>query len=418
MNRLVLSIAAILLAGMQIATAKQQHADLVVAADGSGNFRSLTEALQSLPMYNYQRYVVYVKNGVYNEKILIDRDYLTIVGESKDSTIIEFSQLRSDWQARPDYIGAAVINITSDDVILENLTVRNTQPEVGPHAFAIYGTGTRTILLNCNVTSNGGDTVSLWNYKNGMYYHAGCYFEGSVDFVCPRGWCYIRDSRFYENSKTAAIWHAAVTNKAQKMVLENCSFDGVPGYNLARHHYEAQFFFLNCSFSETMINKPVFYHHYPKEPEKNRPYFYGNRYFYFNCHRTGGDYDWHADNLTSWPHGIKPDDVDAEWAFDGKWSPESTRAPEVVKFEIKGDSLVLLFFNELLCVRGKPVLQTSAGKKLTFREGQGRDILSFTCNQVITEKDFESPIAFFSGEILGNTATVSERKISLLHLAQ
>lgn len=407
-----------LLGSLHMASAQKQHADLVVAADGTGNFKSLTEALQSLPMYNYQRYVIYLKNGVYNEKILIDRDYLTIVGESKDSTIIEYSQLRSDWQAKPDHIGAAVINITSDDVILENLTIRNTQPQVGPHAFTIYGTGTRTILLNCNVTSNGGDTVSLWNYKNGMYYHAGCYFEGGVDFVCPRGWCYIRDSRFYENSETAAIWHAAVTNRDQKMVLVNCSFDGVQGYNLARHHYEAQFFFLNCSFSETMTDKPVYYYHYPKEPDKNRPYFYGDRYFYFNCHRTGGDYAWHADNLTSWPQGLIPDDVDAAWAFDGKWSPESTKAPEAIMFEIRNNSTLEVFFDELLCVRGKPVLSTSTGKKLTFREGQGRDILSFTSDQEIAPKDFALPVSVISGEILGNFATVSERKISMLHLAQ
>lgn len=418
MSRFILFLSALLLAGMQAATAQQRFADLVVASDGTGNYKSLTEALQSLPMYNYQRYVIYVKNGVYNEKIRIDRDYLTIVGESKDSTIIEYSQLRSDWQAKPDYIGAAVINITSDDVILENLTIRNTQPEVGPHAFTIYGTGTRTMIINCNVTSNGGDTVSLWNYKNGMYYHAGCRFEGAVDFVCPRGWCYIRDSRFYENSKTAAIWHAAVINKDQKLVLEHCSFDGVPGYNLARHHYEAQFFFLNCSFSETMTDKPVYYYHYPKEPEKNRPYFYGNRYYYFNCHRTGGDYSWHADNLVSWPHGLKPDDVDAEWTFDGQWSPESTKAPGAVKFEIKGDSLLWIYFNELLCVRGKPVLQTSTGSKLIFREGQGRDILSFAGDRPITEKDLKSPVRIISGELLGNTATVSERRISVLHLAQ
>ncbi len=89
----------------------------------------------------------------------------------------------------------------------ENLTIENNQPEVGPHAFAVYGTGTRTIIENCKVLSKGGDTVSLWNYKTGMYYHAGCTFEGSVDFVCPRGWCFIKNSKFFELKQTASIWH-------------------------------------------------------------------------------------------------------------------------------------------------------------------------------------------------------------------
>jgi pectinesterase len=167
-----------------------------------------------------------------------------------------------------------------------------------------------------------------------------------------------------------------------------------------------------------MIDRPIFYYHYPNEPEKNRPYFYGNRYYFFNCHRTGGDFAWHADNLALWPQGLNPDDVDATWTFDGKWDPESTKAPEAVKFEIQNDSLLVLFFNELLCVRHKPVLQTYTGKKLTYREGQGRDILSFKCDQPVLEKDLESPVLIISGEILGNTATLSERKISVLHLAQ
>jgi pectinesterase len=394
-----------------------RHADITVAADGSGNFTSLTEALNAMPMYSYQRFVILVKNGVYDEKILIDRDYLTILGESKDSTIIQYDQLRSDWQAKPDYIGAAVVNITADDVILENLTIRNTQPQVGPHAFAVYGTGTRTMLLNCKVISNGGDTVSLWNYKNGMYYHADCYFEGGVDFVCPRGWCYISNSKFYENSKTAAIWHAAVTNKDQKMVLVNCSFDGVQDYHLARHHYEAQFFLVHCVFSETMADKPIFYYHYPNEPEKNRPYFYGDRHYFYDCHRTGGDYGWHHNNDSIWPGQVSPDEVTAAWTFDGKWDPESTTPPVITGYKIK-ESKLLLYFNELLCIRGKPTLRTSTGKVLTFMEGQGRDILGFTGDKILEQADIAAPMEVLSGEILGNISSAKERPVVVLSLIQ
>ncbi|MFX0137537.1 MAG: hypothetical protein ACFFDN_28120, partial [Candidatus Hodarchaeota archaeon] len=128
------------------------------------------------------------------------------------------------------------------------MTIENSQPEIGPHAFAIYGTPNRTIIVNCNVVSKGGDTVSLWNYKQGMYYHANCFFQGAVDFVCPRGWCYIRDSRFYEVKETATLWHAGNYHPDQKFVLVNCSFDGVKGFQLGRHHYEAQFFLLDCNF--------------------------------------------------------------------------------------------------------------------------------------------------------------------------
>lgn len=179
----------------------QEKRLIIVAQDGSGDFRTITAAVLSLPMFNYQRTVIFIKNGSYNEKIKIEKDFVTLRGEDREKTVIYYSQLRSDWDAKKDSIGPAVINIFADDIILENMTIKNTQPEIGPHAFAIYGVGTRTIILNCNVISKGGDTVSLWNYKEGMYYHSGCYFEGAVDFVCPRGWCFIKDSKFYEVKK-------------------------------------------------------------------------------------------------------------------------------------------------------------------------------------------------------------------------
>ncbi|OYV85517.1 MAG: hypothetical protein B7Z63_05395, partial [Ignavibacteriae bacterium 37-53-5] len=182
---------------------------IVVAKDGSGNFTTITQAINALPMFSYQRVVIFIKNGVYNEKIRLTQDYVTLRGESRDSTIIEYDQLRTDWIAHKDTIGPAVVNIRADDIVLKDLTIENTEPEIGPHAFAVYGDGTRTIILNCNVFSKGGDTVSLWDYKTGMYYYADCSFRGAVDFVCPRGWCFVRDSKFYEIKKGAAsIWHA------------------------------------------------------------------------------------------------------------------------------------------------------------------------------------------------------------------
>ncbi|MBN2350251.1 MAG: hypothetical protein JXJ22_15535, partial [Bacteroidales bacterium] len=237
---------------------KNNEFDIVVALDGSGDFTTISSAIASLPVYNYERTVIYVKNGIYHEKLRIEQDYTTLLGESVDSTIIQFGQLRDDWEKVRDAIGSAVINIYADDVIINNLTVINTQPEIGPHAFCIYGTGTRTILLNCNIKTKGADAVSLWNYKNGMYYHANCHFEGAVDFVCPRGWCYIVNSSFYEVKKSASIWHAGASDESQKFVIKNSSFDGVEGFKLGRHHYEAQFYLINCKFSKNMANVPIY----------------------------------------------------------------------------------------------------------------------------------------------------------------
>ncbi len=122
------------------------------------------------------------------------------------------------------------MNINGDDVILDRLTVENSQPDTSVHAFAVMGSGTRTLLTDCRLLSRGGDTVALWNYKEGLYYHARCEFRGAVDMVCPRGWCFIRDSRFFEVKRTAAVWHAGSWDPEQKLVIKDSEFDGVSGF--------------------------------------------------------------------------------------------------------------------------------------------------------------------------------------------
>ncbi|MCK9208348.1 MAG: pectinesterase family protein [Salinivirgaceae bacterium] len=381
-----------------------------VAKDGSGDFTTIQRAIESLPMYCYERVVIFVKKGVYNEKIRIDRDYITLVGESRENTRIEYNQLRDDWNKNPDAIGPAVVNIFADDVILKNLTIENTQPEVVPHAFAIYGTGTRTILKNCTVTSKGGDTVSLWNYKQGMYYHDSCYFEGAVDFVCPRGWCYISNSTFFEHKNTAAVWHAAPVNPNQKMVLYNCDFQGADSFYLARHHYDAQFYFIDCRFPALMRNKSIEHVFDQEHPEKNRPYLYGDRYYFYHCSRSAGNYAWFADNTQIWPKNTTPQTVTPEWTFDGNWNPETKELLEVKKITCEKGSL-FLYFDALVMPVGKLVIKSQSDVLFTYLTGVGRDRLEFTSSEIFPTDDLSKPFIIVSGQIQNISATLEPQKI-------
>lgn len=390
----------------------QEKRFITVAQDGSGDFKTITAAIQSLPMFVYQRTVIFVMNGSYNEKIRIDQDYTTLRGESREKTILHYSQLRTDWLAKKDSIGAAVININGDDFILENMTVENTQPQIGPHAFTIYGTGTRTIWLNCNLMSKGGDTVSLWDYKTGMYYHANCYFEGAVDFVCPRGWCFIRDSKFYEVKNTAAIWHAGGDNINQKFVIVNSSFDGVKGFELGRHHYEAQFYLIDCKFSANMSERPIYRVTYPNEPQKERPFNWGPRYYYLNCTSNGNNYDWFNDNLATAAGAPKKTDLTPAWTFDGKWDPESVVGPKLKKYSIDEKKLILEF-DEKVTVIGNPILKSKTGKLFSYKTGGGSDTIQLECESIFKKKDLNGLTIQNDGKLLGTLASVNDREAIL-----
>jgi pectinesterase len=306
---------------------------ITVAKDGSGDFITIQEAINSVPPHHAHTVTIFIRKGIYHEKLYITTSFITLAGEDRDSTQIVYAELRKNWNRSRfgnDW-GAAVVNIDSmvTDLTIVNLTIHNNYGSLyvsDDHQFAIRGGGTRIMLLGCNVIADGGDTVSLWNRQNGMYYHADCYFEGGVDFVCPRGWCYITNSRFYGHNLSASIWHDGSTNKDQKFVIRNSRFDGVKGFALGRNHRDGQFFLLGCSFSSNMADKPIY-----RPSTSPSPQLWGSRYYYFDCHRDSGEYSWFKNNLTEAEGSPADSSIDAKWTFDGKWDPESTIASIVPK---------------------------------------------------------------------------------------
>jgi pectinesterase len=364
-------------------------ADIVVAANGSGDFKTVQEAVASIPSTNTERIVVLVKAGTYKEKVRVDAPFVTLRGESRTGTRLEFPQLNDDFNKSPDELGRAVLNVNGDDFVMENLTVENTAGVIGPHAFTIYGKGDRTVIVNCDVLSHGADTVSLWLGERGRYYHARCNFRGSVDFVCPRGWCYVTDCTFYEMKPgSAAVWHDGSKDKDMKFVLRDCKFDGTNGWVMARHHLDAQFYFLDCRFSATMADKAPLRVIYPldggtateadtrKNLDNDKRNQWGERCYFWNSSREGGNPTWMTNNLSSSPGSPKPETVTAAWTFVGKWNPERTVGPTIQKVSAR-DGTITLQFSESVTVKGRPRLMLEDGKVADYVSGSGRCTLQF-----------------------------------------
>jgi len=363
--------------------------DIVVAGDGTGDFKTIQAAVESIPPKNRERVIMLIKDGTYQEKIRVDASFITLRGQSRKGTRIEFPQLQDDFTRVPDDIGWAVINLNqANDFVLENLTAENTASNMMAHAFTVCGTGDRTVMMDCDVLSHGGDTVSLGRGERGFYYHARCNFSGSVDFVCPRGWCYVRDCDFYAYKKTAAVWHDGTLNSDMKFVLRSCRFDGTNGFDLGRHHVDAQFYFLDCKFSAKMRDKPIRRVMYPlngglsteadiqRNADLDKQNLWGERSYFYNCHREGGEFDWFANNLSSAPGSPKPKQITAAWTFNGKWNPENESGPAIQQLHVMGRQIALVF-SESVTVKGKPRLKMCGSGVANYVSGSGGDALLF-----------------------------------------
>jgi pectinesterase len=388
MNRQLI-LSALFVFARSIFAADLPKPDVAVSADGTGDFKTIQGAVESISATNRDRVVVLIKDGTYHERIRVDASFLTLRGQSRKGTRIEFPQLDDDFTAHPDDIGRAVINLNhANDLVLENLTAENTAGIESAHAFTIYGTGDRTVIVDCDVLSHGADTVSLGRGERGRYYHARCNFSGSVDFVCPRGWCYATNCNFYAYRKTAALWHEGTSDPDMKFVLRNCRFDGANRFNLGRNSVDAQFYFVDCKFSAKMRNKPIRRVIYPlkggpvteadiqRNADLDKQNLWGERSYFYNCHRDGSDFDWFGNNLSSAPGSPKPEQINAVWTFAGKWNPENHSAPVIQQMCVMGGQIALVF-SEPVTVKGKPRLKMRGSGAADYVSGSGRDTLFF-----------------------------------------
>src|SRR4051794_37786209 len=79
---------------------------IVVAQDGSGNFKTVQEAFNSLPANNTKRITIFVKNGIYKEKLHLDssKRFVTLLGDDKFKTILTFDDHTGKIASKGDTI--------------------------------------------------------------------------------------------------------------------------------------------------------------------------------------------------------------------------------------------------------------------------------------------------------------------------
>lgn len=92
----------VILAGLCIvnsqAQTKASSATITVDAKGTGKFKSIQAAINSLSDSSSSPRTIYIKKGVYNEKIYIKKHNIILKGEDKDKTIITQSIARDEWR--------------------------------------------------------------------------------------------------------------------------------------------------------------------------------------------------------------------------------------------------------------------------------------------------------------------------------
>ncbi|PQA57033.1 pectinesterase family protein [Siphonobacter curvatus] len=191
MKRILIFVFLYLLAYVSQAQTVTYPSSFTVALDGSGDFKTIQEAVNSFRDHSQVRVKLFVKNGIYTEKLVIPswKPNIHILGESKEGVIITGDDFSGKaYPGGKDATGkdkfstytSYTVLVDAPDIILENLTIRNTAGRVG-QAVALHVEGDRFICRNCVLLGNQ-DTLFAAREGSRQYY-LNCQIEGTTDFI-------------------------------------------------------------------------------------------------------------------------------------------------------------------------------------------------------------------------------------------
>ena len=216
----------LLLSVVSAAWAQERQDTIVVSRDGTGNFRTLQEAIESARAFMDYTVTIYVKNGVYKEKVIVPSwvENIDIIGEDRDKTIITY-----DDHANINKMGTFrtyTVNVEGSDITFKNLTIENNAAQLG-QAVALHTEGDRLKFINCRILGNQ-DTIYT-GAKFTRLYFKDCYIDGTTDFIFGPSTALFEDCIIH--SKRNSYVTAASTPKEAKYgyVFKHCKLTAEPG---------------------------------------------------------------------------------------------------------------------------------------------------------------------------------------------
>ncbi|KAJ7559490.1 hypothetical protein O6H91_04G087300 [Diphasiastrum complanatum] len=162
---------------------------MVIQVDkgGKGHYRTVQEAVDSVPCWNTQRIVIVIHTGLYREKVTVpyNKPFITFKGSGRGGTIISWGDTANI--AGGTYESTSVA-IDADYFIAKGMTFTNTAPipspgAIGKQAVALRVNGNKAAFYNCQIL---GAQDTLFDAA-GLHLFKNCFIQGTIDFIFGNG---------------------------------------------------------------------------------------------------------------------------------------------------------------------------------------------------------------------------------------
>lgn len=277
-----------LLLGAALFAAGNPPSFVVVAQDGSGEFKSIQEAINAAPQLTSaaETWEIHIKPGIYREQLYVMREkrFVRLVGEDRMKTVITAKLFAGIPGPDGQPIGTfrtATAWIDADDFEVANLTIENSAGAVG-QALALRVDGERVTFRDCRFL--GWQDTVLCN--RGRQYFADCEIAGAVDFIFGGATAFFSRCEIRCSGNGFITAPSTLPNDGYGFVFSNCRItavnDSIKTYLGRPWRAFASSAFLNTEMANAVV--PEGWHNWDR-PEREKT----ARFSEFGCTGPGGD---------------------------------------------------------------------------------------------------------------------------------
>ena len=194
--------------------------------DGLATYRTLGAALSGLSANGGTRAVIFIRNGRYREKLTVDRPRVTLVGESRDGTILTYDAAAgtsTPFGGTFGTRGSFTLRVIAPDFRAERLTIENGFDYLAnaakPDSDQTKVRDAQGVALMLDLGSDRasfehvritGHQDTLFPNSGRSYFHD-CVIEGSVDFIFGAGQAVFDECRIVSRDRGSRTNNGYIT---------------------------------------------------------------------------------------------------------------------------------------------------------------------------------------------------------------
>lgn len=204
---------------------------LFVARDGTAEFRNIDDAIEVCRAFMDYHKVIFVKKGVYKEKLVIPSwlTHIEICGEDRDNTIITYDDhaniKRADTGKPMGTFRTYTLKVEGNDITLKNITIENNSARLG-QAVALHTEGTRLVFVNCRFLGHQ-DTVYT-GVGGTLLYFSDCYIEGTTDFIFGPATAWFENCTIFSKANSYITAASTPADQPYGYIFSHCTLLAAP----------------------------------------------------------------------------------------------------------------------------------------------------------------------------------------------